>query len=148
MNIHRRNFFILGTLFGVILSVTALAVFLYLPAISPNSSKELSTDQAISLIKDKKINEANFSNRQVNFTDIYDKNYFSTVGSDATHELLYREIAQGNEANANPVKVTEEPQSSGMFWLILINALPFIFILFFTIFSLYWYFNNKPKQIQ
>lgn len=146
MNNHKQKFFILGTLFGVFLSFTALAVFLYLPVILSNSSEEISTDQAILLLKNKKIKEAYFRGDQVNFTDVNDKNHLSAIKSDANREILYKEIYQFTENNPAAMTLSEQPANNGLNLLKFVNVLLYLIIAFCVIYSLYKYLTFRTEN--
>ncbi len=146
MSNHKRNFFILGALFGVFFCVSAGVVYLNMPFLNNSTPKEISVRQALESIRNNEFKEADFHNSEVEFIDNNENQYFSTIGSEATRESIYRELIQLNEASRNPIKITERPQQSGLFLLVLINFLPFLIIGFCFIFSLYWYLSSKTKN--
>ena len=96
----------------------------------------MTLDKTITQIKNKEIKEMAFKASQVDVVDKDNNKFFTTIGADATREALYKEINLVNEANPSYIKVTDEPQSSGLGWLVLINALPFLLLIGFLAFTL------------
>ncbi|HEX6278792.1 MAG TPA: ATP-dependent zinc metalloprotease FtsH, partial [Pyrinomonadaceae bacterium] len=100
---------------------------------------ELAINEAITRINNKDFKEAAIKQSGVEFTDANGNKFVTTVGSDATRELLVTKMDEFNKANegtAANIKVTEEPASSGLGWLILIQALPFLLLIGFLAFTL------------
>ncbi|MCW5958943.1 MAG: ATP-dependent zinc metalloprotease FtsH [Pyrinomonadaceae bacterium] len=98
---------------------------------------DLTISAAITRINNKDFKEAFFKASQVEFTDAAGKKYITTIGSDPTREMLLNNIRDYNVANsASQVEIKEEPSSSGWGWLLLINALPFLLLIGFLLFTL------------
>ncbi len=101
------------------------------------SPKDLSIDEAVSRIERKEFKKAHFTAGKVEFTDAKENKFFTTLGSDPTRELLINRIDKVNELNPNEkLNYTEEEQSSGWFWIVLLNALPFLLLIGFLAFTL------------
>jgi cell division protease FtsH len=99
--------------------------------------QELSLDQVNTRIENKDIKEAYFKQSQVELTDAGGNKFFANLGSDPTREALVKKIDEFNANNSSSIiKYTEEPVSSGWGWIVLINALPFLLLIGFLIFTL------------
>src|SRR5688500_4809693 len=111
---------------------SALVLVWFLQSKQAKPAQDLTIDMAITRIDNKDFKEAAFKQSSVEFTDNADNKFVTTIGRETTGELLLKKIDEFNKANpANVVKVSEEPASNGMGWLILINALPFILLIGF-----------------
>lgn len=119
----------------MIISSSLLFVY-FLQSKQGKNPQELTLDQTVTRIKNKDIKEASFKASQVDVVDKEGVKYFATIGSDATRESLLKEITAVNEANPSYIKTTDEPQSSGWGWILLINALPFLLLIGFLAFTL------------
>ena len=115
---------------------SALLIVYFLNGRTGKAPEELSVDQAITRIKDKQFKDGFFKAGQVEWTDVSGNKFFTTYGSEATQKVLVEEINKANAENANPLTYKEESQSSGLFWLVLINALPFLLLIGFLAFTL------------
>jgi cell division protease FtsH len=115
----------------------AVAFVYYINGMQSKPAQDLTIDLAITRIQNKEFKEAAFKASQVEFTDADGNKLVTTLGSDATREKLLGTITAVNEANPNAqIKTTEEAASSGLGWLILINALPFLLLIGFLAFTL------------
>jgi len=137
---------------GCILNSKARQIFLWLTIISAallfvwylqgkqtKAPQELAINEAITRIENKDFKEASIKQSGVEFTDANGNKFVTTVGSDATREQLLTKMAEFNKANegtASVIKYTEEPISSGLGWIILIQALPFLLLIGFLAFTL------------
>jgi cell division protease FtsH len=121
----------------MIISGSLLFVY-FLQGRASTNPQELSLDQVNTRIENKEIKEAYFKQSQVELTDSNGTKFFATLGSDATRESLIKQLKEFNDKNAgsSQVKYNEEPQSSGLFWIILIQALPFLLLIGFLAFTL------------
>ena len=120
----------------MIISV-ALVLVWYLQSKQQKNPQELAINDAITRVNDKFFKEANFKQSQVEFKDNSGGVWVTTIGSDATREMLLKKITDFNDANpTTPVKANEEASSSGWGWLVLINALPFLLLIGFLAFTL------------
>jgi ATP-dependent Zn protease len=92
---------------------------------------------AVTRIANKEFKEAVFKQSAVEFTDLNGNKFITTIGAERTGDRLMAKLDEFNVANpANVVKITEEPASSGLGWLILIQALPFLLLIGFLAFTL------------
>lgn len=115
---------------------SALLFVWFLQSKQTKNPQELTVDQTITRIKNKEIKEALFKASQVDVVDKDNNKFFTTIGSDATRESLLKEITTINNETPSYVKITDEAQSSGWGWLVLINALPFLLLIGFLAFTL------------
>ena len=118
---------------------TALAFVWFLQSKQGKAPAELAINEAITRINNKSFKEAAIKSSGVEFTDNDGNKFITTVGSDASREQLLTEMKEFNKANegtAGVIKYTEEPASSGLGWLILIQALPFLLLIGFLAFTL------------
>jgi len=121
-----------------IISAALLFVW-YLQGKQTKAPTELAIDVAATRIENKEFKEAAFKPSGVEFTDTSGNKFATTIGSDATREILLKKIDEFNKANAGSaavIKTTEEAASSGLGWLIIIQALPILIILGFLAFTL------------
>jgi cell division protease FtsH len=98
--------------------------------------QKLSLDQVKTRIENKEIKEVLFKQSQIELTDANGNKLYAELGSDATRESLVKSIEEFNKANNNSLKWDEEPTSTGYFWILLINALPFLLLIGFLAFTL------------
>ncbi len=116
---------------------SALVFVWFLQTKQTKPPTELSIDMAITRINNKEIKEAFFKQSQVEFTDASSNKFVTIVGSDATREMLGKKVDEYNAQNTTaPIKTTDEPKSEGWGWLLLIQALPFLLLMGFLIFTL------------
>lgn len=118
---------------------TALAFVWFLQSKQTKAPQELTINEAITRIDNKDFKAAAFKQSAVEFTDAGDNKFVTTIGSDATREVLLKKVNDYNEANkatSSIIKATEEASSSGLGWLILIQALPFLLLIGFLAFTL------------
>ncbi|PYS99320.1 MAG: cell division protein FtsH [Acidobacteria bacterium] len=92
---------------------------------------------AVTRIANKEFKEAVFKDSSVEFTDQSGGKFVATIGNQPTRELLQKKLDEFNTANpASPVKWSEEAASSGLGWLLLVQALPFLLLIGFLAFTL------------
>jgi cell division protease FtsH len=118
--------------------ITSALVFVwFLNSKQTKAAKELSINEASIRIENKEFTEAAFKASAVEFSDKDNNKYVTTIGSDATREMLLKKVDEFNTNNpAIAIKTNEEPASSGFGWLVLINALPFLLLIGFLAFTL------------
>ena len=101
--------------------------------------QELSIDNAVARINNKDFKKAYFKQSSVEFTDVNGNVYVTAIGSDPTREILLKKVDEFNKANEGTsavIEVKEEPSSNGWGWVLLIQALPFLLIVGFLVFTL------------
>src|SRR5687767_12594769 len=92
---------------------------------------------AVTRIENKDFKEALFKQSAVEFTDHSGNKFVTRIGIDPTRELLQKKLDEFNTANpSSPIKWNEEPTSSGIGWLVLIQVLPLLLIFGFLAFTL------------
>ena len=143
MNNHKKKFFILGTLFGVFFCISVGVIYLNMPSLNNSTPKEISVRQSVESIRNNEFKEADFRNSEFRFIDNNESKCFLPIGNDATQEIIFREVIHLNESSRKPMRITEQSQSSGLFWLTLINFLRVLIIGFCLIFSLYRHFKSN-----
>jgi cell division protease FtsH len=115
----------------------ALLLVYYLQGKQTKAPEEMSIDMAVTRIDNKEFKEAFFKQSGVEFTDVNNNKFATTVGSDATRELLVNRVAEFNKENpAAKIQTKEEQVSSGLGWIFLIQLLPFLLLVGFLIFTL------------
>ena len=116
---------------------SALVFVWFLQSKQTKAAQDLTIDMAGTRIENKEFKEAAFKQGGVEFTDAAGNKFVTTIGSDATREMLLKKVDEFNKANpAAAIKVNEEAASSGLGWLVLINALPFLLLIGFLAFTL------------
>ncbi|MEO6588199.1 MAG: ATP-dependent zinc metalloprotease FtsH [Pyrinomonadaceae bacterium] len=116
---------------------SALLFVYFLQGRATANPQELSLDQVNTRIENKEIKEVYFKQSQVELTDSNGTKFFANLGSDASRESLIKQLKDFNDKNTTSViKYNEEPQSSGLFWIIVIQALPFLLLIGFLAFTL------------
>jgi cell division protease FtsH len=116
---------------------SALVFVWYLQTKQSTPPKELTIDMAVTRIANKEIKEAAFKQSQVEFVDTNNSKLVTSLGSDATRAMLINKIDDFNRDNPTLlIKTSEEAVSSGLGWLVLVNALPFILLMGFLAFTL------------
>ncbi|MDH3492061.1 MAG: ATP-dependent zinc metalloprotease FtsH [Acidobacteriota bacterium] len=124
-----------GLLWLVIIS--SVLVIVWVLRSNPAAPEKLSIDASQTRIQNKDIKKAHFKQGQVEFTDVNDKVWITSIGSDPVRELLITSLSKFNEENpSKKVEITEEEASSGWFWLVLLNMLPFLLLIGFLAFTL------------
>jgi cell division protease FtsH len=115
----------------------ALSFVWFLQSRQTKASQDLSIDGAVTRIENKEFRDALFKQSAVEFTDLSGNKYVTRIGSDPTRELLTNTVNEFNKQNPSSKIVTnEEEASSGLGWLILIQALPFLLLIGFLAFTL------------
>jgi cell division protease FtsH len=115
----------------------ALSFVWFLQSRQAKPSQDLSIDMAVTRIENKDFKEALFKQSAVEFTDQSGNKFVTKIGSDPTRELLTNTVNEFNKANpGSKILTNEEEASSGLGWLILIQALPFLLLIGFLAFTL------------
>ena len=115
----------------------ALSFVWFLQSRQTKAAQDLSIDMAITRIENKEFKEALFKQSAVEFTDQNGNKFVTRIGSDPTRELLANTVNEFNKQNASSrILTNEEEASSGLGWLILIQALPFLLLIGFLAFTL------------
>ena len=113
-----------------------LAAAWYVNGKQTKAAEALSSDMAITKIKNKEIKEALFKADSVEFTDQNGAKFVTTIGSDPGRELLMGAVDKVNVDNPNYIKSNEEAPSSGWGLILLIQFLPFVLLIGFLLFTL------------
>ena len=110
---------------------SALLFVWYLQGKQTKPPQELSFDTALTHIKNKDINEVTVKQDTLELVDKNDAKLSAKLdSSDSTRDQIYK-AAEGTNT-----KISLEQASSGLGWLILINALPFLLLIGFLAFTL------------
>ena len=111
---------------------SALIFVWFLQSDKGEAPKEISFNEAKTYITNKDISKILIKQDKVELEDNNKKKYFTTLdSSDAPREAI---LNAAETAGTNEVKI--EPTSSGWFWLVLLNALPFLLLIGFLAFTL------------
>lgn len=109
----------------------ALAFVYFLNSKQAAATKELSFDNALTRIKNKDVKQLSIKQDSLDLVTKTDEKYTAKLdGSDSTRDQIYA-AAQGTDA-----EIKLESPSSGLGWLILIQALPFLLLIGFLAFTL------------
>ena len=116
------------------------SAFLFVYFIQRTQSKnpqDLSYDKALTEIRNKEINEATVKSDSIELTD-KSGNKFTTKldGGDASKQMLLAAIDDVNKNAPNSIKTNLEQQTTSFFWIMLIQALPFLLLVGFLVFTL------------
>ena len=110
---------------------SALAFVYYLQTKQTTPPKELSFDAAMTQIKNKDIKEVTVKQDALELTNKSDVKLVSKLdASDSTRDRIYA------AADGTDTVIKLEQPSSGLGWLVLVNALPFILLMGFLAFTL------------
>ncbi|HRH44717.1 MAG TPA: hypothetical protein PKY82_23975 [Pyrinomonadaceae bacterium] len=116
---------------------SALLFVYFIQRTQGKSPSELTVDKAITQIKNKEIQEVYLKPSQIELVDKSNNRFYTNIGSDVTREAIYKAVDEvNNSGTSSSIKITEEPASSGYFWLLLINALPFLLLVGILVFTL------------
>ena len=114
----------------MIISSAMLFVY-FLNGRQAKNPQELPFNEAITRIRNKDTSEVNIKQSQVELVDKNQNKFFAQLdASDAPREAI---LKAADEAGT---KVNLEAASSGLFWIVLINALPFLLLIGFLAFTL------------
>ncbi len=109
----------------------ALAFVYFLNNKQGAATKELSFDAALTRIKNKDVKQLTIKQDSLELVNKSDERFSAKLdGSDSTRDQIYA-AAQGTDA-----EIKLESPSSGLGWLILIQALPFLLLIGFLAFTL------------
>ena len=102
------------------------------------SPEKVSYDLGLKRIKDKEIGEVFVKQNTIELTDRnQNKSYIDIDSSETSKEGVTSVVSKMNdESPQSPIKLNFEQASSGIFWVVLMNALPFLLLVGFLIFTL------------
>jgi cell division protease FtsH len=110
---------------------TALLFVYFLNSKQTKNPQELSYDIASTRIENKEVSEVLFKQDSVELTDKNKDKFFTKLDtSDAPREAL---LKSAKDAGAS---VKFEQASNGLFWIVLINALPFLLLIGLVLFTM------------
>ncbi len=116
---------------------SALLFVWFLQSKQSANPEEISFDKALTFIQNKDITAASVKQSQLELEDKNGKKYITPLdASDATREVILGAINKVNAEKPNSIKTELEQASSGWFWIVLLNALPFLLLIGFLIFTL------------
>ena len=119
----------------MIISSAVLFVY-FIQRTQGKSPSEITIDQAVTRIRNKEVKEAFFRTSQVELTDNNNNKFFVNYGSDVMKAAISKPIEEANLTAPSSIKVQEEPTSSNMWLYVLVNALPFLLLVGFLVFTL------------
>lgn len=128
MNLKQKIFYAIG---GFLIGNSLLILLFWGLQAAPNKkTSQIKLDEAIQKLENKEIKEVHFRGSYSRFVDKEGNDFETTLGSEPTRENVLNKIKEYNKSrSSSSIKYSEEPASSGWGWLVLINALPFAFIL-------------------
>lgn len=146
MNLKQKIFYAVGgflignvILFGLLIGLKTFD--------SDKNQREISIQEAIQKINSEQIISASFQNSTVVLEDINGEKFVSIIGSEPTRDVFLEAVFQYNKAGSKyPIRIEMKPENSGWGWLILINALPFAFILLSIFAVIGAYFIGKRSS--
>ncbi len=110
---------------------SALVFVWYLQTKQTTPPKELSFDAALTQIKNKDIKEVTVKQDTLELKNKSDEKFSARLdGSDSAKDQIHAAAA------GTDTEIRLEPPSSGLGWLVLVNALPFLLLMGFLIFTL------------
>ncbi len=108
-----------------------LSVAWFLQGKQTGNPEKISFDQALTQTRNKEITEITVKQSQLELVDKNKKQFYTELdSSDAPREAILKAADESN------TKVNLEPAASGMWWLVLINMLPFLLLIGFLAFTL------------
>lgn len=122
-------------LWVMIISSAVLFVY-FIQRTQGKSPSEITIDQAVTRIRNKEIKKAYFRSSQVEFTDVNGNKLFANYGSDVMKEAILKPINEVNDASQSFIETTDEPASNSVWLYILVQALPFLLLVGFLVFTL------------
>ncbi|MGI8544686.1 MAG: ATP-dependent zinc metalloprotease FtsH [Aridibacter sp.] len=116
---------------------SALAFVWFLQGKQTAAPEDISFDKALTYIQNKDISAASIKQSQLELEDKSGKKFITPLdASDATRQVLLDSINKVNLEKPNSIKTDLEQASSGWFWIVLINAIPFLLLIGFLAFTL------------
>ena len=117
--------FLAGVLTGILLVLFGVAAYGWLTSRSAKSPTEIAFDQALTLIRNKEIKELTVRQDSLEIWMRDNEERIAKLdASDSTRDQIYA------AAKETDTKINLEQSSSGVGWLILIQALPFLMLSF------------------
>ncbi len=114
---------------------SALLFVYFLQGRAGANPQKLSLNEVKTRIENRDIKEVLIKQSQVELTDASGNKLYADVGEQSKKSLIDT-IDNFNKANNNSLKWDEEPQSSNLFWIVIIQALPFLLLIGFLAFTL------------
>ena len=112
---------------GISLFLLIVLSFNYFQNKTSEDIKQIEFGEVLSLVRNKEIREIKFQQSNIELKDS-DGNRFSSIApNEPVREMIFRAVTDYNLVNENaPIKVTEEATSTGWYWILFINTLPFL----------------------
>jgi ATP-dependent Zn protease len=103
--------------------------------------KEVTFNEALNLIRSKQIKEIVVRQDELTLEDKAKIKYYTKLdSSDGTRDKIY------NAAKNTDTKISLEPASSGIFWIMLINLLPFFLMWAITLMVIVYAVNALSRN--
>ena len=118
--------------------ISSAFLFVYMIQRAQNKNpQDLSFDQALTRINNKDVSEVNIKGDTIELVDKTNSRFTVKYdGSDATKSLILAPINEINKTAPGSIKLNVEQQTTGYFWFFLIQALPFLLLVGFLVFTL------------
>ena len=101
------------------------------------SATELSFDKAMTQIRNKDISKILVKQDSLELTNKSNEKFVTKLdASDASRKILLDAADEVNKEKPDSIETNLEQASSGIFWVVLMNALPFLLLVGFLIFTL------------
>ena len=101
------------------------------------SAEKISYNRALTTIKNKDISEVFIKQNTVELTNKNKEKFYTELdSSDSSRDSIVNAVNKVNEENPDSITYNFEQASSGIFWVVLMNALPFLLLVGFLIFTL------------
>ncbi len=110
---------------------SALLFVYFIQRTQGKGAEKITFDQAITRLENKEVSEVFVRSNQADLTDKSGNKFYINLGA----EDISREALQ-SASKAAGAKYDYEQASSGIFWVVLMNALPFLLLVGFLIFTL------------
>ncbi len=118
--------------------ISSALLFVYF--IQRNQGKaatELSFDKAVTRIANKDISKILVKPDSLELTNQSNEKFITKLdASDASRKVLLDAAGEVNKEKAESIEINFEQASSGIFWVVLMNALPFLLLVGFLVFTL------------
>jgi len=116
---------------------SALLFVYFIQRTQGKSATELSFDKVLTQIRNKDINKILVKQDSLELTNKSNEKFVTKLdASDASRKILLDAVDDINKENPGLIETNLEQASSGIFWVVLMNALPFLLLVGFLIFTL------------
>lgn len=116
---------------------SALAFVWFIQRAQSKNPQDLSYDQALTRIGNKDISEATVKQDSIDLIDKSGTKFTTKLdASDASRQILLGTMNDINKAAPGTIKINLEQPTTSFFWIMLVQALPFLLLVGFLVFTL------------